>query len=175
MNMTRFCIPVLLLFFSVPLHAEVHISSQHHQRNSPRGMCVWSAIETLARHHEIKPLIGIFYYYDSWRDSQGKPWTLGFQTDSVQKQLEYSEVKGWCVNNADESWVWWAIKKDYGCVIGLKNYPYEGELHAVLLTEINDREVHFIDSNHPGKLWTASLEWFRSHWSGFFICLEKVK
>ncbi len=115
--------------------------------------------------------------------------------ESMRRQLDALGVKydSQIENDFDTAILYRGTKDgEGGVIVGIFNYAYtrpEKKIkgyweynesseeakgyHAVLLTDINDEYVKFIDSNDVSAPWIATRKWFDKHWDGAGMILIK--
>lgn len=153
----------VLFSFIFQLNAEVSIKEEHRLKNIPPGYCAWISIETLALHHNLKPLIGLTQH----RIKNHLP--NGGEPNGINQVLQASKVPYKLSRSRDYTLLKESCDNDIGAVINLHNYPAQGDYHTVVLIDINDKEVKFIDSNRPKDTMKGTRPWFDKAWDGFAI------
>lgn len=125
--------------------------------NRSGSQCVWSSLETLARHH------GISAAYDLTARYGG---TAG--PGNVQAALSARRVKfkQWGPGPTDISRIKEACESGLYCMIGVHG------VHAIVCCGCDDRVVSVIDNCGPKALQTQAwtLERFRNSWDGW-VCV----
>jgi len=155
----------LPLFVPLSAAAEVNIAASCRVKNSPPGRCGWCAVETLARHLELKRLQDI---------------TRAHAERTTPDDLEGAVSDAGVVyriqrpGDLDSSMLSDAIGAGLGAVVGFRElYPGAGG-HIVTLVDITSDVVRLIDPNdRDGRTRTMPLERFLYWWDGFALVLER--
>lgn len=180
--------------------AEVKIDKNDVVPNKSPGYCAWASIETLARHHKIKRLVGLVEARskesdvriwrpekNEWeplpkvivRDEYGRHHEIhrcGGWYWAVYRKLNAMNVKFYISKNTENriKLIDWAMDNELGCVFIVRpgwddGEPDEDESpHALVLIDYGDKEVKFIDTNNPKKVYTKNRSWF-DRWSYDYI------
>jgi hypothetical protein len=157
----------LIAVLVVPLSpaAEVQIALSCRVKNRPPGRCGWCAVETLARHLQLKKLHGI---------------TQAHATQTTLEDLEGVIVDAGVIyriqhpGDLDTSILSDAINAGLGAAVGFRElYPGAGG-HIVTLVDFTDKTVKLIDPNDSdGRTRTMPLDRFLYWWDGFALVLER--
>src|SRR5712692_7727473 len=141
---------LLLSCYSSP--ADVKIKKACRMANSPPGRCGWCALETLARHHHLKPLYGLSDSNDSRCSATGLEAALA--GTGVTYRVQYAGTE-------NQALLKYAVQEGLGAVVGFRElYPGAGG-HIVTLVDFTEDSVKLIDSNDQDRrTLTISLERF---------------
>ena len=146
--------------------ADLAIDSKHRVENVSPGYCSWASIETLARHHDIKPLIGLVQHRVKNKLANGG------DNQEIMKVLNAAKVDYTMRVIRDYKMLIKACDDGRGAVVNFYNYPDKDGYHAVTLVHIDEEEVRFIDSNKPAKEIRRTREWFDNHWDGYGLAFN---
>lgn len=170
--MLRKILPIFLLLSLPSLSlAGITVENKHRISNAPNGVCAWASLETLARHHGIKNLYGIRDHYTNWRDSEGRQWCGGADANDLIEQCLILKVPVKGFKHGPWDLMQTACDKNLGCVIGVKDYPSEGNKHALTLIDWKDGWVWFLDCNDTSHVFKAPVGWLERHWMGFVVVI----
>lgn len=161
----RFLVPALLLILPCVVEAEVHIAKDCRVKNRPPGRCGWCAVETLARHHQIKVLYGLV----DTHPTQSRPADL-------EKALEEAKVSYRVQGRGcfDKEILRDAVSKQLGAVVGFRELRPGGGGHIVTLIDFDADNVRIIDPNDSDqRVRTVPMERFLNWWDGFALILIK--
>lgn len=100
--------------------------------------------------------------------SGGWIWAVRRKLDSLGVEYHFGETAEGRLNL-----IKMAMKNDLGCVFivkaGWRGKTYKGEpSHALVLLDINDKEVKYLDPNDITKVFTRSRDWF-DEWSFAYV------
>jgi hypothetical protein len=161
-----------MLFFALTFHfiipgairAEVNVPAACRIKNRPPGRCGWCCLETLARHHKIKPLYGLTEHNASRCDVNNLETTV-VEAD-VPYRIQYPGDRGQAILR-------YAVREGLGAVVGFRElYPGAGG-HIVTLIDLSEDGVQVIDPNDAdGRTRRMTLERFFYWWDGFALVLE---
>lgn len=191
--LSLFCVLAICVFS----FAEVDIPQDKRVKNLESGVCVWCAIENLANVHGIDQLKGIAKYrhenygnklvfvpggyivdiFGNWIQTGGYWMSVNEAPGSIERVLEEFErlkvkkFKIQPIGDLNQEILNEAISKNIGCAIGVKDYPGEGDLHMVTLTELTKEKVVFIDNNGKCERFEKTRKWFDDHWMGYTILI----
>lgn len=161
----RLLVPAFILFLPCAVEAEVNISKACRVKNRPPGRCGWCAVETLARHHEIKILYGIV----DKNPTQSKPADLEKALDDAK--VSYRVQARGCFN---KDILIEAMREELGAVVGFRELHPGGGGHIVTLIDYGSDTVRLIDPNDQDqRIRTLSMERFLNYWDGFALVLLK--
>lgn len=170
-------VAVILLATAAPGQSEVNIEETNRVANVGNGYCAWCSLETLGRHHGIKVLEGLVKHRQERRfydDKTGKWVENGgaYVPDDLAKELDRLKLKYLRQERGDKKTelLKRACGQKLGCVVGMRDYPGQGDSHAVTVVGWGD-EVTFIDPNYTDQIRQASQDWFLRKWSGGVIVL----
>lgn len=161
------CLLCVLLLVTQAL-GEVKIARKHRVVNQAPGYCVWCALDTWGRHTADKRLIGFKDYYveHDKRAVTGTPDFVNSQLSTLKIKFEY-RLPG----NKDFEFLKSHTKARRAVLVAMKNYPEQGDLHAVLLISATDEEVWFIDSNDIDWDWSYKAKDFNLYWTGWAVAI----
>lgn len=152
----KYFLSILIVFVSfIPSYAEVNIPSKCWIPNKPGGYCVYCAIETIGRYYKIKWLYGIVDHYSKWP-------SVGAGTKEVKSCLNYLEVPYEIYENTSIDWLKKQTSNGIPIVVGLK---WTKGQHAIIVVDVNDEWVKYIDSNDTTKYHKVNLDWFVWAWN----------
>jgi len=155
---------VVTLFLPCVVRAEVNIEPECRMKNRPPGRCGWCALETLGRHHKIKPLFGIVEDHAT----TANPEDLTDFLDKVKVRYQFQkrgEVSTTILRNACD--------KGFGAVVGFRPLQEGAGGHIVTLVDFTDDTVKVIDPNdQDGRVRTMPRERFLHWWDGFTIVVQ---
>lgn len=170
--MLRKILPVFLLLSLPSLSlAGITVENKHRIPNAPNGVCAWASLETLARHHGIKNLYGIRDHYANWRDSNNQKWRGGADADDLVQQCMLLQVPVKGFKHGPWNLMQKACDQNLGCVIGIQDWPSEGDKHALTLIDWKDDWIWFLDCNDTGHVYKAEVKWLEQHWMGFVVVI----
>lgn len=167
-------IAILLLLFAIPFDAIAGICITRRDRigNVDPGYCVWCSLEMLGRYHKIEALYGLLEL--RIEHNRKYPGTSGGTSEGIRSQLQVLKVSYYemVVHTYDKKWLKYACDNGYGCMIAVSGYPRPTSYHAMVLIDIDDNWVTFIDPNDIEKTFTKSMAWFDKHWDGYGLIVE---
>jgi hypothetical protein len=176
--------------FAQTAQAGTYIPTRYRVSNDPPGYCCWAALATLARAQGIASL----YYLkegrhkdddgfiekaewngNTWRVSKAFVPAYGGTIDSVLHKFDelgfYNYEYQRC-GNFSKTLINKALAKGHGAVVQVNWQDEYGEgIHAIVLTDMNDDYVTFINSNGCNEE-RRSRQWFENCWDGFVVILE---
>jgi hypothetical protein len=172
--MKRILAVLLLLCVPCQVLAGVTIAKADRIHNSSPGFCLWCSIEMLGRAHKLKEVEGLTKFYADWRYEiydedtktwEKKPWDKGHTLAEGASQLKLLGVKSHVYIGVTRKEVKKACDDGNGCVVSLKwwkpvrigQVPAE---HAVVVIDVTDTHVYFIDPNHAADVYRAEFDWF---------------
>lgn len=154
----------VLSLLSGAARAEVNIEPDCRMKNRPPGRCGWCAVETLARHHQIKVLFGAVEDHATTAD----PEDLIRLLDKVKVRYKYQKR-----GDTDTAVLRKAIDDGLGAVVGFRPLHDGAGGHIVTLVEFNDDTVKVIDPNdQDGRVRSMPRERFLYWWDGFTLVLQ---
>lgn len=188
-----FCLLFLLLSCSL-VFADFKIEQKDRVKNYPSGCCLWSSIENLGKYHGIDRMSGlakrrhdrseelvesIHYIFVNgsfirqvvWEKRGDAPGT----EDRAHEELRSLKVKYRLQSTGNLDTKILEDNKDLGCAIGIRDFPREGDMHAVTLTHFDDKICRFIDNNGNCDKYEVTREWFDRHWTGLAIVIYPDK
>lgn len=190
---------LLFLFSSLAL-SDIKIEKSNRIKNVGQGYCAWAALETLGRHHDIKPLIGLvddrmddYDFTKEEKNSEGKLETFYYKwvdygnhkeactinsggLTAIAEKLKSLGVKFKTYDGWNKDLIYYAMRNKLGCVIACKAEAFGMEppgCHAVILTKFEANDVRFIDSNDVEHVYYTNMAWFDKYWVGYIIIVEK--
>jgi hypothetical protein len=153
-----------LSLFPCAARAEVNIAPECRMKNLPPGRCGWCAVETLARHHQIKVLFGIVEEHATTAD----PEDLTALLDKVK--VRYRVQKR---GDTDPAVLRRACDDGLGAVVGFRPLHDGAGGHIVTLVDFGEETVKVIDPNdQDGRVRTMPRERFLYWWDGFTLVLQ---
>jgi hypothetical protein len=163
----RICgLALLVGLFVLPCagRAEVNIEPDCRMKNRPPGRCGWCAVETLARHHQIKSLYGLVESHASTADPEDL--TAVLDKAKVPYKLQHR-------GTTDSSVLLRACADGLGAVVGFRPLEEGGGGHIVTLVEFTETTVKVIDPNdQDGRIRTMTRDRFLYWWDGFTLVLQ---
>lgn len=171
----------LLLLGDVPAQ-NVVLTPQQRVENLDPGCCTWASIEMQGRFLGIRSLTGL----TRDRQKQAEEWIAladgskqqrqdsGGTVERIEEELKKRKVAFRIQKEGDFSFslIDSAVKSRRPVSVSLRDYPEDGTFHAVLLIDINDKTVRFIDSNSPSRDVHKSRAWFNKHWIGRVVSID---
>jgi hypothetical protein len=163
------CCRLLALVFALSLlpgaaRAEVNIEPECRMANRPPGRCGWCAVETLARHHQIKVLFGIVEEHATTAD----PEDLTALLDKVKVRYKLQNR-----GDRDTEVLRKACDDGLGAVVGFRPLHEGAGGHIVTLVDFGADTVKVIDPNdQDGRVRTMPRERFLYWWDGFTLVLQ---
>lgn len=150
---------VLLLFtLSLPLRAEVDIDKSCFVKNKPNGYCVYASLEIIGKHYKDKRLYGLVDYYSQWP-------SVGAGTNEVRDCLGNLGVPYKIYENSTMEWLKEQVDNEIPIIVALK---WPNGHHAVVVVDVSDTWVKYIDSNDIRKYQYVNREWFEWSWQNSF-------
>jgi ABC-type bacteriocin/lantibiotic exporter with double-glycine peptidase domain len=155
---------IVVLLSASATWAEVKIAAKCRIKNRPPGRCGWCALETLARHHQLKELYGLSKDNASRCTAHSLKRALA-KTDVVFR-IQYP-------GTMDQEILHYAIREGLGAAVGFREpYPGAGG-HIVTLVDFTEDSVKVIDPNdEDGRIRRMSRERFLHWWDGLALVLE---
>lgn len=151
----KYVLSCLLLFFLISsAQSEVNIPSTCRVKNKPDGYCVYASMEIIGRHYKNERLYGLVDWYSQWP-------SRGANTKEVKECLDPLGVKYKIYENASLDWLKYQVDNEIPIIIGLK---WTIGYHAIIITDIKDGWVRYIDSNDIRTEHWVNLEWFLWAW-----------
>jgi hypothetical protein len=155
---------VALCLLPCAARAEVNIEPDCRMKNRPPGRCGWCAVETLARHHQIKVLFGLVEDHDS----TANPEDLTAALDKAKVRYKFQKR-----GDTDTAVLRRACDEGLGAVVGFRPLHEGGGGHIVTLVDFTEDSVKVIDSNdQDGRVRTMPRERFLRWWDGFTLVLQ---
>src|SRR5262249_144595 len=138
MKLSRCLALTLLACLPAPLWAEVHVLPACRIKNRPPGRCGWCVLETLGRHHHLKPL------YDLSNQRTSRCSAAALEAARAEKGVEYRvQYPG----NRDPEILRYAAREALGAAVGFRElFPGAGG-HIVTLIDYTEDGVKVIDPN----------------------------
>ena len=154
----------LLLLVPQASWAAVEIAAHCRVKNRPPGRCGWCALETLGRHHHLKPLYGLARKHACRCCPESLEDALA--GTHIRYRIQYPGSDGLGILH-------YAIREDLGAVVGFRECYPGGGGHMVTLVDLTETTARVIDSN-DADLRTRSmrLEDFLYWWDGFALVVE---
>lgn len=146
--------------------ADCKIPKKCQVENPPQGLCLWCCIETVGNYHKIKQTRGIVVRH--WEEGGGctfdkatnELWDMGVAYSYLRPKLDIALVKA----HTDAK---------YPIIVSTRKTSFHGS-HAIIITNVTDTHVYFIDPNHPGILFRHALDYFVSDvWTGEAVRIWK--
>jgi hypothetical protein len=147
----------LALLLSLPCvaDADVKIAPPCRVKNRPPGRCGWCALETLARHLEIKALYGL-------SDLEAALGETG-----IRYRIQYP-------GSSSKTILQNAMRDGLGAAVGFRELHAGKGGHIVTLIDFGPDEVRVIDPNdQDGRIRTMALDRFLYWWDGFALIIER--
>jgi ABC-type bacteriocin/lantibiotic exporter with double-glycine peptidase domain len=159
-------IALVFALFILPCaaRAEVNVEPECRMKNRPPGRCGWCAVETLARHHQIKALFGIVEEHATTAD----PEDLTALLDKVKVRYKVQQR-----GDLDTAVLRRACDDGLGAVVGFRPLHEGAGGHIVTLVDFGEETVKVIDPNdQDGRVRTMPRERFLYWWDGFTLVLQ---
>ncbi len=155
----------LMVLLPCTADAEVKIAATSRIKNRPPGRCGWCALETLARHLQIKALYGLTDKKACMAAPSDLEATL--TACGVRYRIQYP-------GSYSKTILHDAIRDGLGAAVGFRElHPGKGG-HIVTLIDFGAEEVRVIDPNdQDGRIRTMALNRFLHWWDGFAVILVK--
>lgn len=168
--MTRFILSIsasLLLF--VQAFAVVNVNPADRVPNIPNGFCAWTSLETAGRNLGIRQLHGLAQRkFRELGPDGGGALNKNLIAELERLEIPYqAQVEG----TKDVKKLFELLDSDRACIVGLFDYPFSGDYHAVLLTGREKEEMWFIDPNDVKCVYRTNWAWFWTHWDGGLLAL----
>lgn len=168
---------IFFLFFSTSFNLIAEdIPKEFRVKNRPPGYCGWCCLETLGKLQGVKELDDLAQNREKDKDLMLiTPNGLVFipkhaaSVYTVREKMQELKVPFTYKINYDPSLITEATK--HTCVIFIKERDQEVG-HAVILTQYNEKEIHFIDPNDC-KEYIAKQAWIDYYWTGISIRLNR--
>ncbi len=167
--MSRLYAVVALLALTASTWAgSFYVKVKHRVENGKdNGYCAWAALDTIARHRKIKPLIGVS---DPFKETGN-----GATVQDVQRHCKKLGIscRIWEPYNKNLTELKRACDKKLGAIASFKVY-HKGKVysHAVLVTGYDKRYVYYIDSNEPDTYYRANWSWWHRRWTGWMVIID---
>lgn len=145
----------ILLLSNASSKAEVNIPIECRVSNLPGGYCVYASLETIGRLYKIKNLYGLVDWYSQWR-------SLGAGSKEVKSCLDALGVKYQIYENASFKWLREQVDGGNPIMVGCW---WVKEQHAIVIVDVLDTHVKYIDSNDTSKYHWVNRDWFEWAWS----------
>lgn len=185
----------LVLFLSTSLvFADLEIEQKDRIKNYPTGCCLWCSLENLGKYHKIDRMSGmakrrhdraeelietVNYDFVNGNFIRQVVWVkrndAGGTTARAHQELKALKVKYKLQETGNFDTKILEESKDLGCAIGVRNFPNEGNMHAVTLIHFDDKICRFIDNNGNCDKYEVTREWFNEHWTGLAIVIYPDK
>lgn len=170
--LTSLCI---FLVAATTLLADALISTKDRLPNVGRGFCSWCATETAGRYHGIERLRGLVERKRAEKGDNGGGAThrmLSNELQALDVNFKSSYEGSYNIEMLRE-----ALNNDFPCVVGVFDYPHEGDYHAILITSWHaNGEMRFVDSNSVTWDYVTNWTWFWEHWDGaVLVVLPEAK
>lgn len=162
-----FLLLLSLVLLTSGLLGEVKLDHKDRVANRPLGLCVWACLETAARHQGISELHGLVDWYEARKASNGA------SNPDIRRQMERCKIS--YILRPDESSRDIAFLKthtDAGrpVMVGIHHW-HSGRAHAILVTDVTDTRVIFMDPNQPSNMLAYSHEDFKDVWYGMAVVM----
>jgi len=161
----RYLLALLLLPLTV--YAEVKIDVKNRMPNKAPGYCAWCSLETLARHHNVKPLFNLVENRGDRNEGTDR---------EIYKQLKRLNVKfkmQW-MGKKKIGLIEYAIENDLGCAVGFLPRAFgHPSAHMVIIIDFNKKQVKLIDSSDHKRIYVKSRKWFDKYFDGSVIVIER--
>jgi hypothetical protein len=155
---------VALLLVVGAARAEVNIDPANRIPNRPPGRCGWCALETLARHHQVKDLYGLVDAHES----TANPEDLVAVLDKFKLQYKLQNR-----GDRDTAILRASCANGLGAVVGFRPLVEGGGGHIVTLVDFTDETVKLIDCNDADcHVRSMATERFLHWWDGFTLVLQ---
>ncbi len=165
----------LLLVCVGGVRAEAIIPAHCRVPNEAPGFCFWSCLDTLARAQKVTSLIGIKearkHDPDLHIGFDVIPKNGGSYESAKDKFRKMGFTKYKLEQNASPRFIENAVRQGKGCLVHV--LLDGGGCHAIIVTDINDRHVKYIDPNLPRRqyLWDTRANFNRA-FEGLALMLE---
>ena len=170
--MKKILIFILLLFGTVKAE-ELYIPKELRVKNLLSGCCVWASIETLGNVHNIKRLQGLTKYRDEKFGKLAPGDEKSIKEELNRLGINYDlQVRG----IYDTKLIEYAVEKELGVAIAVKDFPAQNEIHMVTLVNLTKNNVMFYDSRDL-NYYEGSRKWFDESWTGLSLVIypDKIK
>lgn len=177
----------VLLLLCLPLNAlaGIKIARANRIANQAPGFCLWCSLEMLGRHHGVTQVEGLAQYYKDWRYEEWdeekqewvkKPWPKGHSFSDGASQLKTLKVKHHGYFGVGRAQVKKACDDGLGCAISLRWWKPIASgapgFHAVVVTDVTDTKVLFVDPNDPYEVYSVDHDWFDYYFTGTMMTIE---
>ena len=161
----RIFLVVFTVLFSVSsLFAGVDIPTECQVKNRKPGYCMWASTETICNYLGYKEGKGLVDWYAA------QPWNNGAWPEEVESQLKEFKIPFKANYEVDFKALCKYLNEDKPVLIAFKKDSALGP-HAVTAVDFKDGKLFFVDSNHPGHLYSFAEVDFKDQWAGWFIVL----
>ena len=161
--------------------ADVNVPAEFRIKNQSPGYCMWASLETIGRTLGVKQTEGLVEarkqdgpwgirdqqtgVYEWFPNNIGHPVIvkLKLQDRGVKFKMQEPGVKDLAIIKE-------ALKANRPVAIGIMMDVPVGS-HAVALTSLDEKEVHYVDSNYPGVISVRTRAWFDERWTGYVVDL----
>lgn len=158
---------LVAVFSSVVVQAEAvpEISTVERVPNVDPGYCSFCCLEMIGNHQQITALQGLL----KQRIKSGL--SPGGSYSTYESLLKRANLNYWIQDHGVYSTEIFeeAKKLDRPVMVSLSDWPIKGGNHAVLVLDLNEQEVVFMDPNHTETPTRKSREWFRKYWNGLAL------
>lgn len=148
-------ISILLLFvFALSAQADVKIQYEHRVKNKPGGYCVYASIECIGNYYKEDRLYGLVDYYSKWQ-------SIGAGSKEVIECLDSLEVPYVIQINTSINWLKEQVNNGVPIVVGCS---WINGNHAIVVVDVTDDWVKYVDSNDIRNDHWVSRKWFEWAW-----------
>ncbi len=159
-------ISVLLLFvLAFSASADVKIPIKHRVSNRPGGYCVWASLETIGYYHKDERLYGLVSHYSRWQ-------SIGAGSKEVKECLDSLEVPYEIRTNTSIDWLKEQVDNKIPIIVGCS---WINGNHAIVIVDVTDEWVKYVDSNDIRNDNWVSREWFEWAWENSYETRWSVK
>lgn len=161
--MKFFFVLVLAVFLTTPVFSQVNIATKNQVSNKSNA-CGWCALETLGLHYKIKSLYGVTARKVGG-DGLTSQWMLRDELVRLKVPHTFSEP-----GTYNSTLLYDSLSRGQAVIVSLLLQPDRG--HSVIVTNITDRYVEFLDSNKVGVLQRMPKQQFNHYWTGGCVVLK---
>lgn len=166
----RYLLALLLLPLTV--YAEVKIDVKNRVPNKEPGYCAWCSLETLARHHNVKPLFNLVENRGDKNEGTDRAIYRQLKKLNVKFKMQWMSKKKTDKKKTDL--IEYAIENDLGCAVGFLPRAFgHPSAHMVIIIDFNKKQVELIDSSDHKRTYVKSRRWFDKYFDGSVIVIER--
>jgi hypothetical protein len=157
---------LVLLFVPAGLRADAEIPETCRISNRPPGRCGWCAVETLARHQQIKTLYGLTENHAC--RSSPEDLEAALAASKVAYHIQFPGEQKTAILDT-------ALRDGRGAAVGFREVEPGKGPHIVTIVAFGSEKVKVIDPNDSDcRVRTMTRERFLYWWDGFALTLDAL-